>query len=418
MTNNTIQIAPAAPMHVARSGAEPVFFVLLNLAIALFLVGAVMVIASNLSAIPVPAFIGLFTLLTVLMLFLALRDVAARRMPWARTWGYWGCVFYGIGTIAAAHRLGLLSFVPDLILLWLLGFACSALWLRHRINFVLSEVLLTLWLACSFLYGQSYLPGLAVFALLGWALRGPQPGAAPLLLQALNGLLLVALYGYTAIQPQHYPLQFPPAIVLPLLASLALLWAAASARQARRDVQVLGRVVAGLAMALLLLLSFDPLWQAWRSVWIGPPSGVALALAGLIGLAGLGLLKRRALPAPAALLYLVWCAAAVLLELARWWPDSLLAQQGSALAAALAGALALWRMRRAVAEGRAADLLTGSLLLVLAVGAAVLSRDLPYFWGVLALWLLAGVLLLALTLWRNPRPKPVALAAAPLVPVA
>jgi hypothetical protein len=392
-----------------------IFFALLNLAIALLLVGAVIVIATYLSVIPVLAFIALFAALTAAMVTLAHQSAKAGNLAWARTWGYWGCLFFGIAAIALAHRLGLLAFIPDLILVWLLGFVVCALWLGQRISYFVAQVLLTIWLVCTFLYGQSYLPGVAVSLLLGWPLRTTQ-GAAALLLQTFNGLVLAALYFYAAIQAQHYPLQFPPAMVFPLLASLALLWAACATQRLRRDALVLGHVVTGLGLVLLVLLCVDPLWQSLRSVWIGPPSSLAMAMALLVWLLGALLLKARAVPAPGWITFLTWLAAAVFLELVRAFPDSALAAQASALAAVLACALALRSMRQGMADGQASSMLMGSLLLVLAVCAAMFSRELHFLWYVLALWALASVLLLAL--WHYPRHQPAGTRAVPAVHVA
>ena len=400
-----------------HSHATASFFGLLNLLVTLFLLGAVMVISSYLTQIPVAVFIALFGLLTALMAVLTQRAVQQQRMPWARTWGFWGCVFFGIAAIAAAHRLGLLAFIPDLLLVWLLGFALVALWLQHPLLFLLSQVLLTLWLVCTYLYGQSYLPGLAVFLLLGWYLRQPRAAAA-LLLQALNGLLLAALYGYAVLRPQHYPLEFPPALVLPLLACLALLWAvgqaARLAQPARQDGVWVGQVAGGLGLALLVVLALAPFWQRLRSLWAGPLAPWALALALLVWLLGAALLRHCKAGRSVWLRYLVWVGAALLLQLAGLLPESLLARHLSSLSALLALALALRRLRAGTLQGSPADMLSASLLLVLVVGAAVFSRPLALHWNVLALWALASLLLLAL--WQSLRAPPRSLAATPRRP--
>ena len=388
--------------------AAPAFYPLVNTLLTLFLVGAVIVISNNLTAIPVAAFIGLFGLLTVLTLALTLQALNKRRMGWARTWAYWGCVFFGIAAVATAHRLGWLAFIPDLILVWLIVFAASALALRHSVNLLVAELLLTLWLVCTFLYGQSYLPGLAVCLLLSWHLLVRQPQGALLLWHTANALVLACFYVYTALQPQHYPLQWQPTLVVPLLAMLAWLWCASHAAleiyPERRDLRLLGRALSAVAFVLPLLLSVAPLWQVLQANWSGQASRFALLLSCLCWLLGMATLRRTAAPKSLWTGMGFWIAGAVLLELVRHFADTPYAQQFSWLAAALAAALAWRRMQRAAAKQSLPQLLGASLLLVLVLCAALFSRELPYAVPVLALWALA--LLIAWQLRQLSRSSP------------
>jgi len=390
--------------------AGPAYFVLVNTLLALFLVGAVIVISNNLTRIPVAAFIVLFSVLTALMLVATLQALQQRRTGWARTWAYWGCVFFGIATISAAHRLGWLAFIPDLILLWLIVFAASAVALHHCANLLVAELLLTLWLVCSFLYGQTYLPGLAICLLLAWQLiRRPaaNPLQGPLMLWgSANALLLAAFYVYAAVQPQHYPLQWLPALQLPCLALLALLWSASQlllARQPpRHDLQRLVQVVQGSGMVLLVLLSVPAVWDALRVASSGSAaSPVALGIAGLLGLLCIALLQRAAAQRRQWQILALWFAGAALLELARLFADTVWADLPSGLAAALAAALAWRRLQRALAGPSMAGLLGASWLWVLVLCVSIFSRPLAYPVQVLALWLMAAAL--GWALWRFGR---------------
>lgn len=400
--------ASATPQSRALApSAHGAYFVLVNTAITLFLVGAVLVISNNLDRIPVVAFIALFSLLSVLMAVLTLRALDAKDrhgLAWARTWAYWGCVFLGIAAVSVAHRMGWLAFIPDLVLVWLIVFSACALALGHRLGLLVAQVLLTLWLLASFLYGQSYVPGLVVCAVLtGYLVRHPHAGL--LVLNAGNALLLAGLYSYAALLAQHYPLHWPPDLLLPLLGALVLLWSASVAanqmQPARRDYRLLAHVVCGLGGLLLVLLCLPPVWALVLGYSAGPVSPTALVLAGLCGILAAVLLARSRVELRRWRSFALWVLAPVLLEMARVAPDTAWSRQFSAVAAVFAVAVALRLMRHGVLARNPAVLGAASGLLVVVVCAAVFSRELPYGIWVLALWGLVTVLLWPL--WQTAR---------------
>ena len=80
-----------------------------------------------------------------------------------------------------------------------------------------------LWLYMTFLYGMAYWPGLIIIGCLYWFAWQRRTSITLFLLAVINTLVLLNLYGYDLVHPNHFPLSFSSIHILVTFAGFGML---------------------------------------------------------------------------------------------------------------------------------------------------------------------------------------------------
>lgn len=263
------------------------YYALLNLAIFTAVVGVVILIANNLAQIGALTYIGGFALVTLLLVMGVWFSRRRAADEAAHLWSFWAGIAYGLTIFAGAHWFNLTSFIPDLLLFWVVGVALLAFWSGSVAQMGLVALLTGGWFALVFLYGYSYLPGVVMLlALYGFVAR--RRYSVPLfLLTVLLTVGVVNLYFYELNQPGHFPLHFSIAqllITLALLGGLHGVVGWLTARDAETSPwpaygDALHQLLQGVGVTLLLTLVFGSAWSSLRAAFDGNLLGLVLGFA-------------------------------------------------------------------------------------------------------------------------------------------
>lgn len=292
----------------------PTYYLFVNMVVVIALSGAVILIANNLTQIPALVFIGGFSVLAAGLGYTGYLRHKEKRMVEARIWYFWSGIAYGLAVFSGAHLLGLTNFIPDLLLLWLVGLTLLAVWGSHTFQLGLAVALNGVWLYLVFLYDQSYLPGLVMLAVTGWFLFRRRPSGWLFNLALLTLIFLCNLYFYELLHPAHYPLNFSVShlvFTIGLLGCLtglaALTFAAAQwpayARLLRRFTTVVG-------VAILIVLSIPAVSTGLAVAFDGSLTGVIVG--GALLLAAAIPLFTRPVATAHRLIFVIWSLAFVL----------------------------------------------------------------------------------------------------------
>ena len=274
-------------MFTIENRAHTIYYGLLNLTIVAALIGAVVLIANNLTQIPALWFISGFGLLTLMLLmggWLAQRTQAHG----ARTiWSFWAGIAYGLTLFAGGHWFGLSTFIPDLLLLWIVGLALLAFWNGSTLQMMLVAGLTGIWLYLVFLYGYSYMPGLLIIMAI-YAFAGQRRFAPSIFLAAIVlTLILLNLYAYDLLFPAHFPLQFSITQLLITLALVSSLHAVVALLESRNAAQspwpaygeALHKLTQVIGVLALLPFAFWAPWEMLRAAFDGGLVGLVLGFA-------------------------------------------------------------------------------------------------------------------------------------------
>lgn len=269
-----------------------IYLALFNTAIVIALLGAVILIANNLEYIPGLLFIGIFS---VLALGLGAASISSIRhdATVAQIWSFWSGIAYGIAVFSGAHFFGLVDFIPDLLLIWVIGLLLLAYLCNSALQMGIVTALSMVWLFLAFLYGQSYVPGVIILALVYWFVLQRRQSSALFVLAVLGTLLVANLYFYDLLQPAHYPLAFSIAhLVLTLalfgvlngISSLVVQGAARDSRW-RGYAHAMSIITSVVGIAALLALSSRGSWQGIAAAFDGNTLGFMIGGALLLAVA-------------------------------------------------------------------------------------------------------------------------------------
>ncbi|MEZ4730538.1 MAG: hypothetical protein R3E79_25720 [Caldilineaceae bacterium] len=260
------------------------YYALLNLAIVAAVGGAVILIANHLDQIPALLFIGGFAgvaLLLMMGLWFSQRTGADEAVG---IWSFWAGIAYGLALFAGAHWFDLSTFIPDLLLFWIVGLALLGYWIAGVGQMALVALLTGVWFGLVFLYGYSYLPGVVLLlALYGFVARR-RYAAVLFLLTVLLTLLVVNLYFYDLLHPAHFPLTLSITqglVTLALLGGLHGVVALLAARDGEGSPwpaygDALHNLLQGIGVALLVPLIFGASWATLRAAFDGSLLGLVL----------------------------------------------------------------------------------------------------------------------------------------------
>ena len=395
----------------------PHYLGLMNLAISFLLGGAVIVISQNLAHIPVSVFIIFFASLASAMLFMARKMRHKQQLGWSRTFAFWCGIFFGIALISAAHRLELLSFIPDLMLIWMIGLLLLGLWSMHAWMLMFTAVLNLTWCAMTFLYAQSYIPGVIIAGIIFcfiFSREGLQKKTLGLFfLVILNFVLLCNLYLYDIIHISHYPLQFSLAQLPFNVALMAFLWALASTlkRPAASPsyyayisyMASLRIYTMVLGISFLIAMSIEPVWQALLNWSLQDDSSTAANIIGLVfWLLGALWIFRKKNDSANKLGYVLWGISYALFAASLTYP--LIAEQASNSARLYVFTLALYWLYQGIYRPCLNRLLTGLGLFICAALTSLQAwspSDKHYLIQVIVFWIIASVIGLTVELYRR-----------------
>ncbi|MEZ4617021.1 MAG: hypothetical protein R2867_16155 [Caldilineaceae bacterium] len=182
--------------------------IMVNVTVLMAVAGIVILIANNLATIPAQLYITVFaTLALVLTLAGLLTGRRGHANSTAILGGYAGIVL-GLAIFAGSHFYGFATFIPDQLLLWMAGLTLLAFLFASTWQMGLVGLLNLVWLYTAFLYGTSYWPGVILNACLYWFAWQRRTTVALFLLAVANSVVLINLYGYDLVHPNHFPLTF------------------------------------------------------------------------------------------------------------------------------------------------------------------------------------------------------------------
>ncbi len=196
---------------------------MVNVTILTAVTGIVTLIANNLATIPAPIYIGVFATLAVVLLGAGIINQRRGNASAVQILSIYTGIVMGLVIFAGGHLYGLVTFIPDLLLIWmaaliLLAFLFTSTW---QMGFV--AVLNLLWLAMAFLYGTAYWPGLIIIGCLYWFAWQQRTSTTLFLLAVLNSMVIINFYGYDLIHPGHYPLTYATVHLLVTFAFFGML---------------------------------------------------------------------------------------------------------------------------------------------------------------------------------------------------
>lgn len=200
-----------------------VYHLMVNITVLTAVTGIVTLIANNLTIIPANVYIGVFATLAIVLTMAGIVSQRRGSTNAAQTLNIYAGLVLGLVIFAGGHFYGLVTFIPDLLLIWMvtltmLAFLFTATW---QMGFV--ALLNLLWLAMAFLYGTAYWPGLIIIGCLYWFAWQQRTSITIFLLAVLNSMVIINFYGYDLIHPNHYPLTYATVHLLVTFAFFGML---------------------------------------------------------------------------------------------------------------------------------------------------------------------------------------------------
>ncbi|HRW10789.1 MAG TPA: hypothetical protein P5121_37060 [Caldilineaceae bacterium] len=185
-----------------------VYNLLVNLTVLTAVAGIVVLLANNLTAIPAELYLGVFGALALILTIAGLLSRRRDKKNATQILSFYAGIVLGLVIFAGGHFYGFATFIPDLLLLWMVGLTLLAFLFASVGQMALVALLNLVWLYMTFLYGMSYWPGLILIICLYWFAWQRHTSIPLFLLAAINSLVILNLYGYDLVHPTHFPLAF------------------------------------------------------------------------------------------------------------------------------------------------------------------------------------------------------------------
>ncbi|MCB0184293.1 MAG: hypothetical protein KDE31_08515 [Caldilineaceae bacterium] len=185
-----------------------VYNLLVNLTVLTAVAGIVVLLANNLTAIPAELYLGVFGALTLILTIAGLLSRRRNKKNATQILSFYAGIVLGLVIFAGGHYAGMVTFIPDQILIWMVGLTLLAFLFASVGQMALVALLNLVWLYMTFLYGMSYWPGLILIICLYWFAWQRHTSIPLFLLAAINSLVILNLYGYDLVHPTHFPLSF------------------------------------------------------------------------------------------------------------------------------------------------------------------------------------------------------------------
>lgn len=185
-----------------------VYNLLVNVTVLMAVAGIVVLIANNLTNIPAEIYIGFFATLTLLLTIAGIISQRRGQQNAVQILSFYAGIVLGLVVFAGGHFYGLATFIPDLLLIWMVGLTLLAFLFACTWQMGLVAILNLAWLYMTFLYGMDYWPGLFIIGCIYWFAWQRQTSIPLFLLAVINSLVILNFYGYDLVHPNHFPLTF------------------------------------------------------------------------------------------------------------------------------------------------------------------------------------------------------------------
>lgn len=200
-----------------------VYNLMVNVTVLMAVAGFVILIANNLTMIPGNIYIGVFATLTLILTVVGLVSQRGGHRNAVQILSFYAGIALGLAIFAGGHFYGIATFIPDLILIWIVGLTLLAFLFGCTWQMGLVAVLNLLWLYTAFLYNTSYWPGLIIIGCLYWFAWQRRTSVTLFLLAVANSVVIINLYGYDLVHINHYPLTFATVHLLVTFAFFGML---------------------------------------------------------------------------------------------------------------------------------------------------------------------------------------------------
>lgn len=197
--------------------------IMINVTVFMAVAGIVILIANNLATIPGDIYITAFATIALLLVVAGLISQRGNHTNTVQIVSFYAGIVLGLAIFAGGHFYGLVTFLPDLLLIWMVGLTFLAFLFGCTWQMGLVGMLNLAWLAIAFLYNTAYWPGLIIIGCLYWFAWQRRTSVMLFLIAVLNSVLIINLYGYDLVHPSHYPLTFATVHLLVTFAFFGML---------------------------------------------------------------------------------------------------------------------------------------------------------------------------------------------------
>lgn len=197
--------------------------IMVNVTVLMAVAGIVLLIANNLATIPGDIYIGFFGILAFVLTVAGLISQRGDHTNTVQILGFYAGIVLGLAIFAGGHFYGIVTFLPDLLLIWMATLVLLAFLFGSTWQMGLVGILNLTWLAVAFLYNSAYWPGLILIGCLYWFAWQRRTSVMLFLLAVANTIFIINLYGYNLVHPDHYPLTFATVHLLVTFAFFGML---------------------------------------------------------------------------------------------------------------------------------------------------------------------------------------------------